>query len=507
MNDRLTKVIEASYLTSENFKRYRLIMTFFYQQHRRMNDLLYRTDVLHYMQEELGVNQYSEKEVDRDLNQLVEWENISTRQEMSRPKSIEEYKNRHFRYQITERSIAIEEMLESLEKISVSKHGALDKNTFNRFLETLLLFQQVETAELAVNVWQDAKSHFTNIRNNTSDYIGYLNSESAEIQMQAESFLVYKDQFILYLRDFVSTMQNTYHQICACFEKITDEVLRAVYQGVLEAEKKIPRLDGSSLDEQLFYDEFYSTFRIMASWFMDQPDKISEYTSLIKQTNQAISRITRLIQRYSDRLNTYRSRKKDYEKIGEWFLSCSDIEECHRMFTYLFGTQHSRHYYTKPFPSASKYSDIWELEPTVYETTPRVQNYRKKTKATTFKLNKEAKEKALADYLKETMALKEEIETYVENGLIQIERYENVPIRIRQVLLKWLSLSLQQAEKVNEQTVIQGVISTYFDYRVKVTINRVESMEVNYEDGRLVMPKVTYELMKEEPEADEARAN
>ena len=61
-----------------------------------------------------GFEKYSDKELVEDLNSLVSWGNLEPRQEMSEPKSIEEYKNKHFRYQISEASIAIEEMLEKL---------------------------------------------------------------------------------------------------------------------------------------------------------------------------------------------------------------------------------------------------------------------------------------------------------------------------------------------------------------------------------------------------------
>ena len=56
-----SKINEASYLSADNFQRYRTIMHFFYQQHRKMNDLLYRGDVLEYMQSLDGFAGYSEK--------------------------------------------------------------------------------------------------------------------------------------------------------------------------------------------------------------------------------------------------------------------------------------------------------------------------------------------------------------------------------------------------------------------------------------------------------------
>lgn len=251
------KINEASYLSADNFERYRAIMHFFYQQHRQMNDLLYRNEILNHMYTISFEATYTEKELEQDLGSLVKWGNIIPRQEMSEPKSIEEYKNKRFRCQITEVSIAIEEMLDKIENRSGNRHGSVDKNTFERFLASLLILQKdLETAEL-LNAWDDIRTHFTNIKNNTSDYIGYLHSEKAESLMQTEAFLVFKDQFIFYLRDFIITMQNTAYRIQDVLKHISSQQLEKVYQLVLVKEKNIPRAEMIAFNEESFRTEFY----------------------------------------------------------------------------------------------------------------------------------------------------------------------------------------------------------------------------------------------------------
>lgn len=477
------KINEANYLSADNFQRYRAIMHFFYQQHRQMNDLLYRTDIFNYMQLIFQTITYTEKELEQDLGALVKWGNIIPRQEMSEPKSIEEYKNKHFRYQITEVSITIEEMLDKIENQSGSRHGSLDKNTFERFLASLLLLQKdLGNAEL-LNAWDDIRTHFTNIKNNTSDYIGYLHSEKAESLMQTEAFLVFKDQFIFYLRDFIVTMQNTAYRIQDVLKNIPSRRLEQVYQLVLTKEKSIPRVDITPFNEENLRTEFYGGWRSMESWFLSDSNKSSEYDSLMRQTNYAISKMTRMIQRFSDRKQQYQSRKRDYMQLAKWFYQCEDFEEAHQLSSVMFGIAHTKHYYTEPLETSNKYADMWEVPPTVHITEPRIKEYRMKSKAQSFQRKSQKKQEIIEHVLAERRALEQQIMSYIIDEKIDLAACEIIPITVRKVFLRWLSLSYQREDKA---------ISTEFGFQITTMIHPTKRITLQSEDGTLEMPHVIF---------------
>lgn len=483
-----SKLNEASYITAENYQRYRLIMRYFYEQHRSMNDLLYRKNILKYIQEEVGFANYQEKELDQDLNSLISWGNLETRQEISEPKSIEEYKNRHFRYQISESSVVIEEMLENITNLASGARGSLDKYTFERLLTCLKDLQKGElVGQEVLNVWEDTIGHFDKIRKNTADYIGYLNSEKSELQMQAEAFLVYRDKFVNYLRDFIIAMQDKIYQIQNCFENMALEQLEKIFQRVLKKEKEIPRLENMELNEENLKKDFLNKWNNMMNWFIDQPGKQSEYSLLLKQTNHAIDKITHTMQRFGDQMQQYRSRKKDYLHLAKWFSECDTIETAHKLSSVLFGFEQTRHYYTFPFSSNNKYAEIWETAPSVHETTFRTKNGPRKTKVSSFARNQAEKNIARETYLKENELLEKKIDSYVKNNKIDLAEIDFIEQDMRKLLLKWLSLSLQREDRS---------VYTEFNLTLQLEIFQDEPVVLYSEDGKLTMPRVVYSIIK-----------
>ena len=127
----MEKILQTNYLTVGNVERYRTIMRYFYKRHRQMQGAAYRPELLKMMQENLS-SDYGELEMDQDLENLVLWGNLQRQQEFLQVGSIEEYRNKHFRYQITEEGILVEEMVYQLLNQKHAARGALDEEVFRQ---------------------------------------------------------------------------------------------------------------------------------------------------------------------------------------------------------------------------------------------------------------------------------------------------------------------------------------------------------------------------------------
>ena len=112
----MKKVVEASYLTADSAAQYRTILRYFYHQHERMRDFIGPEEILEYMRSIPVFSDYQEDQLHQQLAQLVKWNNLIARQDMTSAKTIEEYKKKRFRYQSTPYTIEIERMLVVLEK-------------------------------------------------------------------------------------------------------------------------------------------------------------------------------------------------------------------------------------------------------------------------------------------------------------------------------------------------------------------------------------------------------
>jgi uncharacterized protein (TIGR02677 family) len=202
--------------------------------------------------------------LEQDLATLVSWNNIIPRQEMREPKSIEDYKRKRFRYQIAPVTVAFERMLSDLTKKGNAFGGALEKSAFVRLLQAIRdMSAPADKEEIYYDRWQEVLHHFRQIKTNTSDYIGYLNSEKLAANMQTEAFLVYKDQFVRYLCDFVMALQQTAMKIQGTLTATTDEMLKATARAVVAHEKAIPRI--GKLDTTTVTENFYKIWKNIKS--------------------------------------------------------------------------------------------------------------------------------------------------------------------------------------------------------------------------------------------------
>ena len=97
----MKKIIEASYLTADSAAHYRTILRYFYHQHERMRDFIAPEELVEYMRTIPSFSDYQEDLLHQQLAQLVKWNNLIARQDMTNAKTIEEYKKKRFRYQCT----------------------------------------------------------------------------------------------------------------------------------------------------------------------------------------------------------------------------------------------------------------------------------------------------------------------------------------------------------------------------------------------------------------------
>lgn len=89
------------------------------------------------MRQSYHFHNYTEEQLQQDLNQLVEWNNLIPRQDTGKVTSIEEFKKKKFRYQCTPYTVEIERMVQRLEEKGDSFAGSLEKKLFDRLLEEL----------------------------------------------------------------------------------------------------------------------------------------------------------------------------------------------------------------------------------------------------------------------------------------------------------------------------------------------------------------------------------
>ena len=120
VTEKLTKALtEAKYLNADNVSRYRCIMRIFFENYEKLKYWLYQEEIYDQMKEDPFFADYRIEQCQQDLAMLVEWKNLNTIQDTRKVASIEEFKNKKYRYQMSEYSVEIERLVLRLENLFV----------------------------------------------------------------------------------------------------------------------------------------------------------------------------------------------------------------------------------------------------------------------------------------------------------------------------------------------------------------------------------------------------
>lgn len=135
---------------------------------------------------------YRMEQCQQDLGMLTEWKNLNTIQDTRKVSSIEEFKNKKFRYQMSEYSVQIERLVVRLENLLI-EGASLEPTLLERIRKNIELFSQMggEEADIVNTWWTDLNNDFVRLNQNYQDYIRDLNSVKAEKMMQTKEFLVF----------------------------------------------------------------------------------------------------------------------------------------------------------------------------------------------------------------------------------------------------------------------------------------------------------------------------
>lgn len=210
----LGTIEETSYLSTINSPQYRKIMRIFYLEYEKMHFQLYKEDVLILLQAEPEFVSYTMEQLKLDLEALVKWKNLTPLRDPGRVYTIADYKNKQYRYTMSEYAVEIERMTIRLENLFLES-GNLSTNFFARLENSLKDAVSINGRSLKeINEWWNLlQEDFKRLNQNYQDYLRDFYSGKSDRLMKSVEFIVHKDRFIKYLNDFVQELQHKSKQI------------------------------------------------------------------------------------------------------------------------------------------------------------------------------------------------------------------------------------------------------------------------------------------------------
>ena len=236
------KITEASYLCMGNSFRYRAIIRIAYKKYEKMKYSLYKEEIFDDIKKINGFDEYTLDDLKQDLDALEAWGNFITMQDTAKTRTLEEFKNRRFRYQLSTTTIELERTLIKIENIKETSRGSLEISLIERFKETLEQIKVLEEFDSSkiYSWWEMLNRDFKHLNENYQDYISKFYSPKTEELLKTNEFLIFKESFIKYLREFIKGLQINVPNIKYLLNHINDEEakIRWIVQNIIKYEKE-----------------------------------------------------------------------------------------------------------------------------------------------------------------------------------------------------------------------------------------------------------------------------
>ena len=482
---------EVKYLNADNVSRYRCIMRIFFENYEKLKYWMYQEDIYEEMIKDPFFADYRPEQCQQDLAMLVEWKNLNTIQDTRNVATIEEFKNKKYRYQMSEYSVEIERLVLRLENLFI-EGASLEPTLLERIRREI---ERVpEMTELDDNTvytwWSDLNNDFVRLNQNYQDYIRDLNSVKAEEMMRTNEFLVFKDRLVEYLRSFVKGLQRNVGVIEENLRVQKEEVWEIIFEKIINYELLIPRMEVEEITRPMIEQKIRGRFQSIYNWFVGAEGTENEAGKLFDATNEIIRRITRYAAQLSEKNALGANRKEEYKKVAELFLRCRDMSEAHKMSAMVFGLEQSYHLAGELIRETDSMNQgVYEEAPLQISLKPRVRTYREKSKRSGIRETTEQKRETRRKLLQQQKEEMQKLQQLEKNGRIDFAELPILEPRIREILLKWLSDAMEDTD-----------FTARTDDGRRYVLDRSRMGEkciVHCEDGNFTMPRMAIVFQEE----------
>lgn len=439
-----TPIVETTYLTAQNVRQYRAIMRLFFREYEKMHFQLYKEDVLELLRRQEEFADYTMPQLLQDLDVLVHWKNLTPIQDPRRVYTIADYKNKQYRYTMSEYAVEIERLTVRLEKLFLES-GSLSTNLFLRMAGSLDQAEEIDgrSGKEVNEWWGNLQEDFKRLNQNYQDYLREFYSGKAEKLLKSVEFIVHKDRFIAYLREFVQEMQVHANRIAGIIEKrrgiIEDSLLEKVVLSELEIPRALSGREGSREDE--IREQVQGKWDSLKNWFLSSEGRECESRKVLAITNDIIRSIIQNAALIVQLQNWGVSRKEDYRNMLRMFLDCGGMEEAHKLSAYLFGVQQTGHFRIREERETERINgSVYEEEAAGVLVKPHIRSYKERRDRTGFTDKSLEKLSQRMQYLKRIEEERTRMLRYIKDGRLDVgEIKETVPENVRVTLLAWIS--------------------------------------------------------------------
>ena len=494
----MEQIKEAAYLSAPKSAVYRRIMNIFFKEYEKMKFYLYKEDIYNEIKKISEFDDYSMEDLKTDLDALVEWNNLSAIQDTKKVYTISEYKNREFRYSMSERAVILERAAVMIDNLHLET-GNLSTNYILRIQDSLEQIKRISEHEENIDkineLWKILQEDFKKLNQNYQDYLRDFYIQKPEFYGEIMEFISYKQKFVSILKNFVRELQTNSRRLEKTIENIKEKMENKILFLIIKAEIENQEMNLNKIfltPEELkenVEENIKGKWESLKNWFFSSEERKSECRQVLDITGEIIRKILQdaffLTQKQSWGIN----KKEEYKKILKMFSECEDIKEAHKLSAHVFGIQNIRHYVTEISKGTESIEEsIYDEKCGEYKLESHNRVYKPKLEKSGFENRDDIKEKFRLEYKEKLEENKKMIKKYLSRGKLDISKIEGeVSSDFRKFILNMISAANLSENKIS---------TTEYGQKYKM-VQLEERFVLKCEDGNLEMPKFIFEFLGE----------
>ncbi len=294
-----------------------------------------------------------EGSVERALDRLVEWGNLRRRHDTGRVATLEDFRRRHFVYQLTPAGEAAEravgEVLAALEQ-----SGSLQRVMLGSIRRNLAEIRQelgyaqdpdsvaTPSSDRLFELLFNVTEQFRALTDNASTFLARLHEAIDGGEVHTTAFLAYKQAVLEYLEQFLGELSEVAPQIAR-------EILAIEATGSGRLIALAARADAAPapLGMQDPAEGLRRKWQGISSWFVGDGREPATVEHLRAAARGAINRILLVLERLHEKRFRRFSRTTDLLRLAGWFdelgSTAAGEDRAHRLFQAAFGMFGARH--------------------------------------------------------------------------------------------------------------------------------------------------------------------
>lgn len=335
-----------SYTVEANAPLYRAVMRLFLEAKARYR-IQFRPDEVAVELRRSGFDtELPDGGLDRALDQLVEWGNLRRSHDSGRVATLEDFRRRHFLYQLTPAGEAAERALGEVIR-ALETSGSLQRVMLGAILRNLdevlrQLDAEAPEPERLYEALFNISEQFKALTENASTFLARLHEAIDQGEVHVEAFRLYKQAVIEYLDSFLDELKEIAPRIRHRVEKVAKRGVDDMVALAARAEEAPEPLGIAGPEEEL-----RSQWRGMTAWFVGDGGEAPTVERLREAARSAIHRILRVLERLHEKRFRRASRSADLIRLAEAFEwiegSPGGEAQAHRLFQAAFGLFSARH--------------------------------------------------------------------------------------------------------------------------------------------------------------------